>query len=331
MSVRCSLRLSRWARPVEVLLSITLALSVWSLVRAPDDALAAGGVWKGTAEGIRVDHSELQSDELTSSSVANYQVELSFSFTVKDGEVTGSGSGYYTDAHWHLSGINGKEGPFDCEPPVSTNQFGVQVSGHRSGHEVLLSLAIPAASETNEDVPCGADYTAFATTSHYMTESLEVVGGNELHLSSTAPTSLTLEKTLETGDPENSKTHLYIWSFSATPPSSEPPGESSSGAGGHPCSLSLTRVVAKPSPARAGKPIIVSFDVSAAAKASLLVSPLGGAPTTVVARSIPKGLNQLVWGGWLGTSPAPAGQYALTVQAKGCHKTRTHVLAVTTH
>ncbi len=331
MSVRSSLPVLRRACPVGVLLLLLLALSAWSLARAPGDAFAAGGVWKGTAEGIRVDHGELHSDEVTSSSATNYQVELSFSFSVrKDGEVTGSGSGYYTDAHWHLSGVNGKEGSFDCEPPVSANQFGVQVSGHKSGHEVLLALAIPDATETNENTPCGGNYTAFETTSHYMAESLDVVGGNEVHLSSTAPTSLTLEKTVEAGDSENSKTHLYIWSFSVTPPGSESPSESGSGgAAGRACSLSLTRVAARPSPAHAGKPIIVSFHVSAAAKASLLVSPLGGTSSTVVARNVPKGLNQLVWGGWLGTMQAPAGQYALTVRAKGCRKTRTHVLSVT--
>lgn len=196
---------------------------------------------------------------------------------------------------------------------------------------MLLALAIPEATESNENYDCGANYTGFATTSHYMAESLEVVGGNQLHLSSTAPTSLTLEKTVEEGDSENRKTHLYIWSFSVTPPGSESPSESGSGeARGHPCSLSLTRVVAKPSPAQAGKPIIVSFRVSAAAKASLLVSPLGGAPSTVVARHVPKGLNQLVWGGWLGTTPAPAGQYALTVQAEGCRKTRSQTVSVKT-
>jgi hypothetical protein len=332
MSVRCSLRVLRRACPVGVLLLLLLALSAWSLTRAPGDALASGGVWKGTAEGIRVDHSELQSDGVTSSSVANYQVELSFSFSVrKDGEVTGSGSGYYTDAHWHLYGVNGENGSFDCEPPVSTNQFGVQVSGHKSGHEVLLALAIPDAAETNEAYDCGANYTGFATTSNFMAESLDVVGGHELHLSSTAPTSLTLEKTVEAGDSETSKTHLHIWSFSVAPPGSESPSESGSGgAAGRACSLSLTRVVARPSPAHAGQPIIVSFHVSAAAKASLLISPLGGTPSIVVARKVPKGLNQLVWGGWLGTMPAPAGQYALTVQAKGCRKLRTHVLTVTT-
>ncbi len=315
-----------------MLLVVLVALSAMSVALAPADAGAAGGVWKGTAEGIRVDHGNLQSDEVTSTSVAYYLVELTFSFSVsKDGQVSGVGSGHYTDAHWHLSGVNGKEGAFGCEPPVSTNQFGVEVSGRRSGHELLLKLAIPDATETNENYDCGANYTGFATTSHAMAESLEVVGGGALHVSGGAPTSLTLEKTVETGDSENSKTHQNVWSFSVTPPGSGPEGGSNSGAGsGRSCSLSLTRVLAKPSPGHAGEPIVVYFHVSAAVKASLLVSPFGGTPATVVTRNVPKGLDELEWAGWLGTLPAPAGKYQLTVQAKGCGRTRSQSIDVST-
>ncbi len=286
-------------------------------------------MWTGTAEGIRVDHGELQSDELTSTSDAYYLVNLRFSFSVdKSGVVSGSGSGDYADAHWHLFGVNGKEGPFDCEPPVSTAPFAVEVSGHRSGHEVLLSLAIPDATESNENYDCGANYTGFATTSHYMAESLEIVGGDELHVSTSAPTSKTLEKTVEEGDSENSKTHQHVWSFSISPPARE--SSSGEGGGSRSCRLSLSDVLARPSPAHAGKPIVVSFHVSTPAKAALLVSPLGGTPSTVATRKVPKGVSQLVWSGWLGTLPATAGQYQLTVQAKACGKTRSQSVTVKT-
>lgn len=320
------------ARRAGALLVLVAALSSLCLAWAPSGAIAAGGVWKGTAEGIQVDHGNLQSDEVTSTSVAYYLVELTFSFSVSsDGQVSGVGSGHYTDAHWHLSGINGKEGAFGCEPPVSGEQFGVQVSGHRSGHELLLKLAIPEATETNENDDCGANYTAYATTTHAMAESLEVVGGGALHLSSTAPTSLTLEKTLETGDSENSKTHQNVWSFSVTPPGESSGGSNSgAGGGGGSCSLSLTRVLAKPSPGHAGEPIVVYFHVSAAAKASLLVSPSGGTATTLVTRNVPKGLDELEWSGWIGAQPAPAGAYQLTVQAKGCGRTRSQSVSVNT-
>ncbi|MGA2452436.1 MAG: hypothetical protein ABSG93_02865 [Solirubrobacteraceae bacterium] len=341
MSVRYMSPASRRACAAGAFLVVLLALSAWSLAQAPANALA-GGLWKGTAEGIRVDHGELQSDEVTSTSDAYYLVDLSFFFSVnRAGDASGGGSGFYTDAHWHLSGVNGKEGSFDCEPPVSGEPFSVEVSGQRSGHELLLNLAIPDATETNEDYDCGANYTGFATSSHYMAESLEAVGGNELHVSTTAPTSVTLEKTLETGDSEDHKTHQNVWSFSVTPPSSGSGSGSGSGGGsgggsgsrggaGGSCSLSLTHVLARPSPGHAGKPIVVSFHVSAPAKAELLVSPLGGTASTVVTRNVPRGLNQLVWPGWLGTLPAAAGQYQLTVQAKACGKTRSQSVTVKT-
>jgi len=329
MSVRLRPRSSH---RVGSLLVLLLALAAVSLVGAPAKTLAAGGLWKGTAEGIRVDGGQLTSGEVSSSSAANYQVELSFFFSVNShGQLSGGGSGYYTDAHWHLSGVNGKEGTFGCEPPVSAAPFKVDVSGHRSGHELLLDLAIPGASESNEAYNCGANYTGFATTSHYMSESLEVVGGNKLHISSIAPTSRTLEKTEETGDPENMKTHVHIWSIAVTPPGVGSGGGSGPGGGaGGACSLSLTRVAARPSPGHAGKPIFVSFHLSAPAHVALVLAPSGGAPSTVVAGNLPRGEGELVWGGWLGRLPAPAGQYQLTVQAKACGRTRSQSVSVKT-
>jgi hypothetical protein len=332
MSVRCTSPASRGVRPAGVLLVLVLALSAWGLVLAPSGAVAAGGGWKGTAEGIRVDDGALLSGEVTSSSTSNYQVELSFSFSLSpSGEVVGGGSGYYTDAHWFLHGVNGKEGAFGCEPPVSAKPFKVNVSGFASHHKVLLTLAIPDATETNENYNCGANYSGFATTSHLMGESLELVTGKGLSLSTTQPTSLTREKTVNSGTPENPEADQHIWSFSVAPPASgSGSGSGSGGGGGGSCSLSLTRVAAKPSPGHAGKPIVVSFHVSAPAGAALLVSPLGGTATTVVTRNLPKGLNELIWGGWLGKLPAPAGHYSLTVRAKACGKTRTHAVIVTT-
>jgi hypothetical protein len=316
-----------------VLLLLLFVLCAWSIARAPSEALAAGGVWTGTAEGIRVDDGELQSGEITSSSASNYQVELSFSFSLSPGgAVVGGGSGYYTDAHWHLSGVNGKEGPFNCQPPVSAGPFKVVVSGFASHHKVLLTLAIPDAEETNQDYKCQANYSGFATTSHLMTESLEVVGGKELPLSATQPTSLTRQKTVASGSAQNSETDQHIWSFSVPPPAGGSGGGGGGGGGGGrgSCSLSLTNVAATPSPGHAGKPIAVSFRVSSPAHATLLVAPVGGTASTVVARTVPKGLNTLLWGGWLGKLPAVAGNYALTVKAKACGKTRTHAVIVTT-
>jgi hypothetical protein len=313
-------------------LLLLITLGVWSLARATADA-AAAGVWTGTAEGIAVDNAEHESGGSSVHSTANYQVELSFSFSVSPGgDVVGGGSGYYTDAHWHLSGVNeGKS--FGCEPPVTGEPFKVEVSGHKSGHDVMLSLNIPDATETNENYECGANFSGFATTSHAMSESLEVVGGNKLHLSDSAPTSEVLEETVGShGDAsEGSKEDDNIWTISVTPPASDDHERPPDQGGGGSCSLSLSHVVAKPSPGHAGKPISVSFHVSEPAKAKLLVSALGAPSSTVVTRNIPRGHNELLWSGWLGKGPAAAGDYSLTVEAKACGKTRTHAVTVTTH
>jgi hypothetical protein len=311
-----------------------LALCACMLAWAPASALASGGVWTGTAEGIQVSALNRESgDESAVHSDANYQVELSFSFSVSPGgDLVGAGSGYYTDAHWHLSGLNeGKS--FACEPPVSAGPFKVDVSGHKSGHDVMLSLDIPDAEETNENYECGANFSGFATDSHYMNESLSLVGGHELHLSDSGPTSLVLEKPVVSGkDPsEGIKETTNIWTVSVTPPASvthEPPPDTS---GSGSCSLSLSHVLASPSPGHVGKPISVSFHLSTAAKASLLVAPVGAPASIVATAAVPKGHNQLLWSGWLGAGPAAAGNYSLTIEAKACGKKRTQAVTVTTH
>jgi hypothetical protein len=314
------------------LLLLLIALGAWSLARATTEA-AAAGVWTGTAEGIAVDNAEHESGGTSVHSTANYQVELSFSFSVSPGgDLVGGGSGNYVDEHWHLSGVNeGKS--FGCEPPVAGEPFKVEVSGHKGGHDVMLSLNIPEATETNEKYECGANFSGFATTSHLMSESLTAAVGGGLHLSDSAPYSKVFEKKPQReGDAsEGSKEDVDIWTISVTPPASNDHERQPGQGGGGSCSLSLSHVLAKPSPGHAGKPIIVSFHVSAPAKAALLVAPLGAPPSTVVTRNVPKGNNELLWSGWLGKGPAAAGNYSLTVETKACGKARTHAVTVTTH
>ena len=201
-------------------------------VLAASHTVAAGGTWHGTAEGILVDDSKSHSgnppDDLVISSVDNYQVELSFSFSVdSSGTIAGTGNGFYTDAHWHLEGHNGKNGDFSCDPPVDGKRFPVVVTGHANGNAATLSLAIPDATETNDKYDCGADFSGFATTSNYMADSLALVGGGNLNISLTQPTSLTLPKTVSTSSGGATKSHVHIWSISVTPP-----GTSSGGGGG---------------------------------------------------------------------------------------------------
>jgi hypothetical protein len=297
---------------------------------------SAIGVGHGTAEGIDVDLGHLSSGDVDSTSSSNYQVELSFTFSItRAGDISGSGSGSYTDAHWHLSGVNGQNGSFDCEPPVTAGPFSVDVSGSASGDQAHLSLSIPDATETNADYDCGASYTGYATTTHIMSDSLSLVGGDDLSFSLAAPSSFTRQKPTSTGGGDDTENDQHIWSFSFTPPASQGSGSSGSGSGSGsggqpgPCALSLTSVSAEPSPAPAGRPITVSFRVSDAAHATLLVERASGASVTVATLNVPAGHNALVWGGWIGTLPATKGHYQLTVTAHGCNVTRTRTVAMT--
>jgi hypothetical protein len=310
---------------------------VSSLAAYPSTSLAAvpAGTGHGAAEGIDVDFGHYSSGDVDSTSSSNYQVELSFTFSVGSaGQVSGGGSGSYTDAHWHLFGVNGDNGPFDCDPPITAAPFSVEVSGHADGDVAHISLSMPDATETNADYNCGADYSGYATTSHIMSSSLSLVGGDDLTVPLAAPSSFTAQKQTQSGSGDDTENDEHIWSFSFTPPAA--PTTSTSGSGGGTssgstpgtCGLRLTNVFAKPSPARPGQPVTVAFEVSSPAHASLFVQRGGGKGVTVAALNVPAGRDQLVWGGWSGKFPASSGQYELTIAAQGCGVTRTQAVTV---
>lgn len=209
--------------------AILVPLSATTLAAVPPGVV---GVGHGSAEGIDVDLGHSSSGDVDSTSSSNYQVELNFTFSIaKAGEIAGGGSGSYTDAHWHLYGVNGQDGPFDCDPPITTEPFSVDVSGHASGGEAHLSLSLPDATETNADYDCGASYTGYATTSHIMSGSLSLVGGDNLSFPLAAPSSFTVQKRTSTGSGDDTENDEHIWSFSFTPPTSQGHGTSGSGPG----------------------------------------------------------------------------------------------------
>ena len=315
---------------------VTLSL-VSSLFAYPSTSLAAvaPGTGHGATEGIDVDSGHYSSGDVDSTSSSNYQVELSFTFSVSSaGEILGGGSGSYTDAHWHLFGVNGDNGPFDCDPPIAAAPFSAEVSGHADGDMAHISLSMPDATETNADYNCGADYSGYATTSHIMSSSLSLVGGDDLTVSLGSPSSFTVQKQTQSGSGDDTENDEHIWSFSFTPPAalttgtSESGGATSSGSTPGTCGLRLTNVLAKPSPAHPGQPVTVAFDVSSPAHASLFVQRSGGKGVTVAALNVPAGRDQLVWGGWSGKFPASSGQYELTIAAQGCGVTRAQAVAL---
>jgi hypothetical protein len=292
------------------------------LLSAPA-AAAASPVWHGTAEGVRLDIGTSTAGNVSSTSVSLYQVELSFSFTVGPGGIIeGTGSGHYDDADWHLSGVNGSNGPFACNPPVGAHPFSVALGGHFAGTGGTLTLATPAATETNRSWNCGAQFTGYATTTHTIADALSRALPDGLHISSRHPSSRTDTKYVDLGKPGNGDDDTIVWTFSVGPPAKTSKHRS--------CGLALTKVLAKPAPATVNTPIVVGFDLSAAAHAKLLVTPAAGQPSTVASVSLQKGSNALVWGGFLDSSPAPAGTYTLTVQAQRCGKTQSATTSDTT-
>jgi hypothetical protein len=320
-----------------------LALATWAPGAAAATSSSSNGVWHGVGEGVDVDLGHSSSgappNKLDSISSSNYQVELSFTFSVNHaGKVSGTGSGSYTDAHWQLSGRNGQHGSFRCEPPISAPPFSVEVGGHTSGGQMHLSLSMPTATETNADYNCGAEYSGYATTTHLMTRSLSLVGGDDLSFSLSAPSSLTRQQQTTSGGVDTSEDDQHTWAFSFTPPAFAAGGSGASGrakaetapaAGASGCQLTLTSVSARPSRSPSGNPIAVSFYLSQAAQARLLVGRANGPITSVAELEMPAGRNELIWGGWIGTAPARPGTFRLTVAAHTCSLSRTQTVTVT--
>jgi len=297
--------------------------------------LAAFATVYGTAQGVEVSDASLDSgsppDGVDSTSVAEYAVNLTFSFKVSSaGAVTGAGQGTYAAVHVHLEGHSGPKGAFSCDAPVSGNTFPVVVGGRATGRQALLTLAIPDAAERNGGYTCGARYARHAATSHIMADSLALVGARHLEISLAQPTSWTLTKTVDSRSTDSSENDAHTWTIS-TMPGGGPVGISAAGASGASCSLALSRLGAKPSQPLAGQPVIVVFRSSAAVEASLLVSKPGRPTVTIASREVPAGDDALVWSGWIGSLPAPASHYQLTVEAKGCGSRRSLAIVVPTH
>jgi Ca2+-binding RTX toxin-like protein len=206
-----------------------------------DRASSAGATWHGTATGVqdRARHHDEQTDpNVVWDDSQHYRVVFSFSFSIgSGGSISGTGTGHYTASQWHIAGINEhaandnppKDPHFDCMPPIRGNTFKVQVSGSATSSKVTLRLAIPAASEVGDDYDCGADFTGFASTTHYMAQSLQDAGGGSLSFSRSHPSvpTLTHDLTIDTGK-TTGNAHT-TWTIRVVPPAG---GNNGGGGGG---------------------------------------------------------------------------------------------------
>ena len=296
-------------------------------------AASAGGY--GTAQGVEVSDAQLDSgsppDEVDSTSVSDYDVSLTFAFTIApSGLITGAGKGEYTAVHVHVEGRSRRKGAFACDPPVSGNSFAVVVGGQARGDSAVLSLAIPDAAEHNGDYTCGGAYSGHAARSHIMADSLALVGGGHLEISLARPTSWTLTKTVDSRSTDGSEADAHTWTISTTP-GGAPVGIAAGAAAGGSCSLVLTGLAASPSHPLAGQPVIVLFRSSVAVHASLLVSGSGRPATPTDSRNVPAGEDALVWSGWIGDLlPSASHHVELTVEGTACDSTKRLSVALTT-
>jgi Ca2+-binding RTX toxin-like protein len=220
------------------------ALTAAVLLAMPATAPAAE-TWNGTARGTQTrvrHHDEQTSPNLLWDDQQSYAVELSFSFEIDDsGDITGAGTGRYTTAQWHMAGVNEdaaeddppKDPHFDCNPPIAGTPFDVLLLGSATDDTVTLRLAIPDAAETSEDLDCGADFTVFASTSHYIATSLLDAGGDALSFSRSQPRIPTLADDVSLDTDQTTGNAHSTWTISVTPPSRNG-GRSGGAAGGGP-------------------------------------------------------------------------------------------------
>jgi Ca2+-binding RTX toxin-like protein len=126
--------------------------------------------------------------------------------------VPSSNSFHYLSATWHLTGQNGSNGGFDCDPPVTTTDGTVNAAGWVSGGLVYVRFLLNGAQEHNDDYDCGAKFTGFAgDTTHESNSLLQVedsipgrwVTGN----------GGTFSDTEDTGTSPNTKHVAATWTF----------------------------------------------------------------------------------------------------------------------
>jgi hypothetical protein len=151
-------------------------------VFAGSSANSGPTTWGGSADGT-VEENGTATNESIGLSFKWHQViaaQFTFSFQIgAGGEITGTGSGVYTDTSYSADGSY-DQGPISCDVPLTGSLFTGTVSGQATYGQLTgqlqnieLHLALDNADETNPDTPCGSDYTIFAYTSTILADSLD--------------------------------------------------------------------------------------------------------------------------------------------------------------
>jgi Ca2+-binding RTX toxin-like protein len=181
------------------------------------------GVGKGQLERVRnVDNQAPDpADHLVVKSEDVYRARFRYSFRIDGfGRIRGNGNGSYQTATWHLSGTNGSHGPFDCDVPMTTTEFAVDVTGHAADGKMHVRFELDGAREANEETFCGANFYGFASDDTRLARSLELVQPPDgLVIDQADPGIAPLTKTVPEGDATDFLVSDHDWTFSiAAPP-----------------------------------------------------------------------------------------------------------------
>jgi hypothetical protein len=200
---------------------------------APESDAQSAGPYTGVAIGVLDRFRHIESS-FTSNSSDYYRGRFTYSFSIDAfGNVTGRGDGTYLDATWHLDGVNGNQGAFNCEVPMFTQRYTVRVTGNATADTIALRFAMEGSREWNNDHYCGANFTGYASDTSRLADSLELVQPPEgIRISRANPSIPPLRKLEVLGDQSDRRVNLHEWAFTIAAPGAPPPPEPPGGGGG---------------------------------------------------------------------------------------------------
>lgn len=161
--------------------------------------------------------------------------------------VPSSNSFAYQSATWHLSGQNGTNGSFDCNPTVTTTDGTVDAAGRVVGGVLYVRFILSGTHEHNDDWDCGAHFTGYATDSEYEGESLlqveDAQPGGKIVTSADHPSVGALVDVEDTGTAPNTKHTVARWTITITKRSGSSKDDGPAGPSTSPRPTSSTRKV----------------------------------------------------------------------------------------
>lgn len=102
-----------------------------------------------------------------------YTATIKLTFVIgSNGLLEGGGSGKYDTATWHLEGTNGSHGGFSCDPNLVAPDFTAHIDGQAFGRNLILTPDLSQSKEVlDQDLDCGGQFTARASTSQFIIQS----------------------------------------------------------------------------------------------------------------------------------------------------------------